>query len=157
MSMAVPPRRLIIDNTIAYRGKTVTIHCPVVSYPAAEIKWIRPKYKLVNTNGFIVNNNLSIVDVKQKDEGVYLCQARNKFGSTFTAVGVEVRDAGMLVEKYSRNGSCTLEVWSAQDDTTNNYYSQPLQQQQQQQQQRKQQQNDNKNNSNNNNSSNKTI
>ena len=66
---------------------------------------MRPNHKLVNTDGFAVNNNLSIVSVQQKDEGVYLCEARNMFGSTFTAVGLEVRDAGTLVEEYSRDGS----------------------------------------------------
>lgn len=85
----VPPRRISIENAVAYRGKPVTLRCPVVSYPQAKIKWMRPSHAVLTA----VDGSLKITSVKQKDKGVYLCEAKNKFGSTFTAVGLEVRDA----------------------------------------------------------------
>ena len=102
----VPPKRLPIENTVAYTGRMVSLSCPVASYPPAKVKWMRPSHVLLNNNGYAVNNTLTIMSVKPNHGGVYLCEAKNKFGSTFTAVGLEVRDPGkVFFVYYSRDRS----------------------------------------------------
>ncbi len=64
------------------------------SYPAAKIRWMKPGHALPNGDMFVVNNMLKIKHVKGKHEGVYLCQGKNMFGSTFTALSVKVRSEG---------------------------------------------------------------
>lgn len=55
---------------------------------------MRPSRTLTNGNGYHIGKNLLILNVQQADEGVYLCEAKNPYGSTFTAVALEVRDPG---------------------------------------------------------------
>ncbi|CAB4000068.1 RNA-directed DNA polymerase from mobile element jockey [Paramuricea clavata] len=87
----VPPRRLSSRETIVYKGNAVNLQCPVDSYPAAKIRWIKPGYTISNGDVAMVNNTLNIKRVKKEHEGIYLCEGKNMFGSTFTAVFVKVR------------------------------------------------------------------
>ena len=87
----VPPRRLSSRETIVYKGNAINLQCPVDSYPAAKIRWIKPGNTFSNGDVSVVNNTLNIKHVKQEHEGIYLCEGKNMFGSTFTAVFVKVR------------------------------------------------------------------
>ena len=93
----MPPKRLRSLEKVAYEGKTVNLQCPVDSYPPAKIRWMKPGRILPEADLFLVNNKLHIEHVEKKDEGIYLCEGRNKFGSTFTALSVKVRKEGESV------------------------------------------------------------
>jgi hypothetical protein len=64
---------------------------------------VKPGFKLLSEDVSIVNNTLNIKHVKKEDEGIYICEGRNMFGSTFTALSVKVKDEGKLVKR--RKGS----------------------------------------------------
>jgi hypothetical protein len=42
----------------------------------------------------VVNSTLNIRNVKEEHEGIYLCQAKNVFGSTFTGLSLKVKSEG---------------------------------------------------------------
>ena len=90
----VPPKRLSSLETVAYKGYTVHLRCPVDSYPAAQIRWMKPGTSFPKGVISVVKNALEIKHIQEKHKGVYLCQAKNMFGSTFTALSVKVRNEG---------------------------------------------------------------
>ena len=87
----VPPSRVKSVEQITYKGNTINLKCPVDSYPPAKIRWVQPGYQLLDEDVSIVNNILKIKNAKKKDEGIYLCEGKNNFGSTFTALSVRVK------------------------------------------------------------------
>ena len=89
-----PPKRLSSTETASYKGYTTHLRCPVDSYPAAQIRWMKPGTSFANEDISVVKSALEIKRIQEKHEGVYLCQAKNMFGSTFTALSVKVRNEG---------------------------------------------------------------
>jgi hypothetical protein len=62
-------------------GDTVTLSCPAISYPAADIEWFKNDKRIVSDNGRISKRdpNLYIDKVTKADEGSYRCRATNRF------------------------------------------------------------------------------
>ncbi|XP_028409229.1 hemicentin-2-like [Dendronephthya gigantea] len=87
----VPPKRLSSSEAIVYHGNAINLQCPIDSYPPAKIRWLKPGYEQANGDLFANNNTLNIEHVTDEHEGIYLCEGKNMFGSTFTALSIKVR------------------------------------------------------------------
>ena len=71
-------------------GHSLILSCPVLSYPSPNIEWTHLPY---NDNSFIIvdntsgrfsfgdNNSLIITSLNIKDNGLFVCNASNEYGS----------------------------------------------------------------------------
>lgn len=79
-------------------GKSVTLRCRVFGAPRPLVRWLKNNQEL--TGGrykTLENGDLEIRDVRFADAGVYVCDARNRFGNDTAG--------GTLVVKGKSNSS----------------------------------------------------
>ena len=98
-----PPKILNISEADVYElSKTVTLKCNVEGDPRPLISWTfqgenglspltSPKYQFSKFNQLLV-----IVNITLKEEGVYICEAKNMYGVEKRNVSVNVNVKGML-------------------------------------------------------------
>nr|XP_023677353.1 matrix-remodeling-associated protein 5 [Paramormyrops kingsleyae] len=85
-----------LNNDVTYGGK-LRLHCTAAGDPGPKIIWRTPSKKLVDEHysfdpriKVFNNGTLTVEAVTEKDEGDYLCVARNKMGHDYVLLKVSV-------------------------------------------------------------------
>ena len=73
-------------------GRSVTIECTVSSILPVTVTWSRANGSPLNNDYLIKNTVLSIRDVREEDEGTYICVAENEFGASKATVDIVISD-----------------------------------------------------------------
>ncbi|KAJ9583676.1 hypothetical protein L9F63_021980, partial [Diploptera punctata] len=89
--VSVPPEWLIEPkDTSVVAGQTVALHCQADGLPSPTVIWRKGHGKLASQfdelEGPLKNGTLLILDVKEEDEGYYMCEANNGIGASLSAV-----------------------------------------------------------------------
>ena len=78
-----------------YLGKETKLQCNLLGKPTPEIQWIRsPPAPIPNGRHDLEENGLIINSTEIGDTGVYICTAKNKYGSIIQGTYLEVKPVG---------------------------------------------------------------
>ena len=78
-----------------YVGKETKLKCNLLGKPTPEIEWTRsPPAPISNGRYDLKEDGLVINSTEIGDTGVYICTAKNKYGSIFQATHLEVKPVG---------------------------------------------------------------
>ncbi|XP_069693342.1 cell adhesion molecule Dscam2-like [Periplaneta americana] len=91
LTISVPPEWVIEPkDTSVIAGQTVALHCQANGFPQPTVIWRKGHGKLATQfdelDGPLKNGTLLIQDVKEDDEGYYMCEANNGIGASLSAV-----------------------------------------------------------------------
>ena len=79
----------------AYVGKETKLQCNLLGKPTPEIQWTRsPPAPIPNGRHDVEEDGLVINSTEIGDTGVYICTAKNKYGSITQATYLEVKPVG---------------------------------------------------------------
>ncbi|PNF21232.1 hypothetical protein B7P43_G04189 [Cryptotermes secundus] len=91
LTISVPPEWVIEPkDTSVVAGQTVALHCQADGFPLPTVIWRKGHGKLASqfdeVEGLLKNGTLLIHDVREEDEGYYMCEANNGIGASLSAV-----------------------------------------------------------------------
>lgn len=91
---AVPTITADVTSLNATLGSTVTIGCSSSGDPLPARIWLRNDSQLTTGGRFQISSDgrtLTVINVEEGDEGVYMCQAFNEAGSDIDSVTLDVQ------------------------------------------------------------------
>ena len=84
--MTVAPQILLSSKVRAQWGKNITLACTATGQPEPSITWSKQFGGLRKVRTEVMQGNLTIYKVAEKDWGTYICKAENILGSTTASV-----------------------------------------------------------------------
>ncbi|XP_021928600.1 Down syndrome cell adhesion molecule-like protein Dscam2 isoform X2 [Zootermopsis nevadensis] len=91
LTISVPPEWVVEpEDTNVVAGQAVALHCQADGFPLPTVIWRKGHGKLATQfdelEVSLKNGTLLIQDVKEEDEGYYMCEANNGIGASLSAV-----------------------------------------------------------------------
>ncbi|KAK9877952.1 hypothetical protein WA026_020172 [Henosepilachna vigintioctopunctata] len=83
------------ENMVLNIGSTIKLECFAAGLPKPQISWYKDNIQIQSSSRVSLSEDgtiLSIGNVNKGDSGMYICRARNSFGSIEVAAEIEVQD-----------------------------------------------------------------